>query len=101
LHPVIIAAAYKLLEFINFDSTWTIVYIPRILQALLSAFADYRFYLWCNQKKWSLFIIISSWFWFYTGSRTLINTFETSLTTVALSIYPWNRGKGEEKMKKK
>lgn len=100
LYPVIIAAFYKLLDIANLDSVFMIVYLPRILQALLTAVADYRFYVWCNHRKWSLFVIVSSWFWFYTGSRTLINTLETSLTMIALSIFPWSRGKGERKFGK-
>jgi GPI mannosyltransferase 3 len=72
-----------------------VILAPRVLQALLSAYADYRFYRWCNRKKWSLFIIVTSWFWFYTGSRTLINTLEASLTTIALSYFPWGEFDGK------
>jgi phosphatidylinositol glycan class B len=32
---------------------------------------------------------VTSWFWFYTASRTLINTLEAILTMIALSFYPW------------
>lgn len=38
-------------------------------------------------------MIVSSWFWFYTGSRTLANTVETALTSIALSYFPWQSGK--------
>lgn len=92
---MIIAVFYKLLHILKLDTTLAIVYLPRILQALLTAIADYRFYVWCNRKNWSLFVIITSWFWFYTGSRTLINTLEACFTTIALSIFPWKRGIGE------
>lgn len=34
----------------------------------------------------------TSWFWFYTASRTLTNTLETALTTIALSYFPWQYG---------
>lgn len=62
---------------------------PRIFQALLSSYADFCFYKWSGNHKWAAFNIAISWFWFYTASRTIINTLETSLTTIALSYYPW------------
>ena len=65
--------------------------MPRCLESILSAYSDYKFYQWTNRKKWALYLITTSWFWFYTGSRTLINTFETSLTVIALSHFPWSR----------
>lgn len=37
-----------------------------------------------------MFLIGIAHFWFYTGTRTLINTFEASLTTIAFSYYPWH-----------
>jgi GPI mannosyltransferase 3 len=48
--------------------------------------------VWNGRKKWSAFLILTSWFWFYTGSRTLSNTVETALTTIALSYFPWRKG---------
>jgi GPI mannosyltransferase 3 len=72
-----------------------LVFAPRIFQASVSAYADYRFYEWCGRKKWSLFIVITSWFWFFTGSRTLINTLEAAMTTIALSFFPWSDNQGE------
>lgn len=92
---MLVAGIYKILDVLNLDSVTALVLVPRVFQALLSAFADYRFYKWSNSKKWSLFIIVSSWFWFYTGSRTLINSTEAALTTIALSFFPWGRKEGE------
>lgn len=89
LHPVLIAGLYKILAFCQLDTAELLVIVPRLLQALLSAVADYRFYRWSNNSKWALFLCASSWCWFYTGSRTLANTLETSLTTIALSWFPW------------
>lgn len=59
------------------------------MQSFLSAYADYRFYIWSGHKKWALFITASSFFWLYTGSRTLVNTFETAVSMIALSYFPW------------
>lgn len=89
VYPLLFAGLYKVLALVNLDTTTLIVIAPRILQAILSTFSDYRFFIWTGKKKWSIFLITISWFWFYTGSRTLSNTLEASLTTTALSYYPW------------
>lgn len=88
-HPLIIAVIYKILDILKLDHVCLLTILPRILQAILTAYADVRFYKWCNQTKWSIFVIASSWFMFYTGSRTLSNSLETSLTTIGLSLFPW------------
>lgn len=90
IYPSIIALVYKFLSFINLDTVGFLVLVPRILQALLSSVADYRFYIWTGKKKWALFLAVIQWFWFYTASRTLSNTVETALTTIALSYFPWS-----------
>lgn len=89
VYPLVFAGLYKALSFVNLDTTAFLILAPRILQAILSAYSDYRFFVWTGRRKWSIFLISISWFWFYTGSRTLSNTLEASLTTIALSYYPW------------
>ncbi|GAB0090424.1 Mannosyltransferase [Sergentomyia squamirostris] len=89
LHPMVVAGVYKVLSLFGVECVYALTLLPRILQALLTAFADWRFYKWCHESKWGLFVILTSWFWFYTGSRTIINTLEASLTTLALSYFPW------------
>lgn len=94
-YPALIAGLYKILAFLQMDTPFLLALVPRIFQAIISAYSDYRFYIWTNKSKWGLFIMLTSWFWFYTGSRTLINTLECALTTIALSYYPWHKGHGE------
>lgn len=94
-YPTLFAILYKVLDVLKIDSRILLILLPRIFQAIISAYADYRFYNWCNRKKWALFIVATSWFWFYTGSRTLINTFEAALTTIALSFFPWSDYNGK------
>ncbi|XP_017864281.1 PREDICTED: GPI mannosyltransferase 3 isoform X1 [Drosophila arizonae] len=89
VYPLIIAGIYKLLALLQLDSAQLLVLLPRLLQATLTAYSDYRFYVWTGKRKWALFLILVPWFWFYTGSRTLSNTLEASLTTIALSYFPW------------
>nr|XP_036215464.1 GPI mannosyltransferase 3 isoform X2 [Bactrocera oleae] len=90
VYPILIAGVYKLLALLNLDTVQLLVILPRILQATLSAYSDYRFFVWSGKKKWALFLVLVPWFWFYIGSRTLSNTLETSLTTIALSYFPWS-----------
>jgi phosphatidylinositol glycan class B len=96
IYPLIISAFYTILKFFELDDPIFLIYGPRVLQALLSAYSDLCFYQWSGTKKWAVFSIATSWFWFYTGSRTLINSFESALTVIALSQFPWvGRGKDE------
>lgn len=69
------------------------ILLPRILQAVVSAYADYSFYQWTGGRKWALFLVLTSWFWFYTASRTLLQTVETALVAIALSKFPFKDGK--------
>ncbi|KAH8366219.1 hypothetical protein KR093_010340 [Drosophila rubida] len=89
VYPLAIAAIYKVLALLQLDSVQWLVLLPRLLQALLTSYSDYRFYVWTGKRKWALFLILVPWFWFYTGSRTLANTLEASLITIALSYFPW------------
>ncbi|XP_031641017.1 GPI mannosyltransferase 3-like [Contarinia nasturtii] len=90
IHPLSIAVVYRALAWLGFERVQYLVLAPRISQAFLSAYSDYCFYRWSKRSKWSIFLIATSWFWFYTATRTLLNTVETCLTTVALSLYPQN-----------
>lgn len=88
IYPLCIGALYRALAWFDLDQVNCLVFGPRILQAILSAISDYCFFRWSNNSKWSIFLITTSWFWFYTASRTLSNTIETCLTTIALRLYP-------------
>ncbi|XP_051156089.1 GPI mannosyltransferase 3, partial [Leptopilina boulardi] len=88
IYPFLISILYHILRLLHIDHVTLLIYLPRIFQALLSAYSDYRFYIW-SKSKWSLFSLSINWYWYYCSSRTLINSFETSLTTIALSIFPW------------
>ncbi|XP_067644783.1 GPI mannosyltransferase 3-like [Eurosta solidaginis] len=89
IYPLIIAVFYKALALLNLDNVQLLIILPRILQATLTTYSDYRFFVWSGKRKWAVFLILVPWFWFYTGSRTLSNTLETSLNTIALSYFPW------------
>lgn len=88
IYPFLISILYHILRFLHIDHAILLINLPRIFQALLSAYADYRFYIW-TKSKWCLFAISINWYWYYCATRSLINSFETSLTIIALSIFPW------------
>lgn len=88
IYPFLISILYKILHILSLDYTILLIYLPRIFQSLLTAYSDYRFYIW-SKSKWSLFILSINWYWYYCSTRTLINSFETSLTIIALSHFPW------------
>uniref|UniRef100_A0A336MML2 Mannosyltransferase n=1 Tax=Culicoides sonorensis TaxID=179676 RepID=A0A336MML2_CULSO len=91
LYPLLVAGIYKILALLQLDQVELLLLLPRVAQALLSAYSDYRFYKWTDKSKWGAFVLCTSWFWFYTGSRTLSNTMEASLTVIALSYFPWRK----------
>ncbi|XP_046970996.1 GPI mannosyltransferase 3 [Vanessa cardui] len=93
LYPSVVAVLYTILKFTGLDYADAVVFLPRILQAIISTAADYSFYKWTGKRKWALFLILTSWFWFYTSSRTLLQTLETSLVAIAMSIFPFKAGK--------
>ncbi|KDR22580.1 GPI mannosyltransferase 3 [Zootermopsis nevadensis] len=98
IYPAFLATILSVLKYFHLDSVNTVVHGPRILQAVLSAVGDYCFLRWYRNQNgghglWASFALITNWFWMYCGSRTLINTFEATLNTFALNLFPWNQNK--------
>lgn len=89
LYPFLISILYRILAILSLDSAWMLTISPRVFQAILAAYGDYRFYKW-TRSKWTLFALYLNWYWYYCATRTLINSVETACTTIALSIFPWN-----------
>lgn len=94
-YPSIFWALFQVLKLFRLDYLTLLVYLPKILQAVLTAMADACYYRLC----WSLtnattkdiwLSIIFDWFLFYCGSRTLINTLECNLVIFALYNFPWS-----------
>ncbi|XP_045539565.1 GPI mannosyltransferase 3 [Papilio machaon] len=92
LYPSLFAALYAVLKFTGLDSPEAVVLVPRLFQAVISTAADYSFYKWTGGRKWALFLILTPSFWFYTSGRTLLQTMETCLVAIALSVYPFKDG---------
>lgn len=68
---------------------------PHLVQGIFAALGDlytYRLSARLSGLKvahWTLLCQLSSWFIFYTSSRTLTNSTEQVLTSLALYYYPW------------
>ncbi|XP_053573474.1 GPI mannosyltransferase 3 [Bombina bombina] len=93
-YPLVFASVYKILYWLGKDEVWLLIWIPRLLQSVLSALADVKLYTLlrhlenANIAKWVYFSQLCSWFTWYCSSRTLTNTMETVLSTFALYYYP-------------
>ncbi|KAG8001524.1 GPI mannosyltransferase 3 [Nibea albiflora] len=70
------------------------IWLPRIIQALLAAFADVKFFFLVQSlesrdvAKWTFFCHLCSWFSWYCCTRTLTNSMETTITCLALFYFP-------------
>lgn len=95
-YPCIIAIVYKALKIFQLDSVKTLIFAPRLLQAAFSCLSDALFVRLVSKRAVSgvapsaLFSVCTCWFWLFCASRTLVNTVETSLSSIALYLYPWN-----------
>ncbi|KAM3543385.1 hypothetical protein ARSEF1564_003729 [Beauveria bassiana] len=107
LHPMLFAIPYflvdhaaRLLEPLGFPialRSSMLIAAPAILQGFIAALGDwYTFKLACNiygqdtlDAKVALMLqLVSPWQW-YCASRTFSNSLEATLTTMALSYWPW------------
>ncbi|XP_077276775.1 phosphatidylinositol glycan anchor biosynthesis class B [Temnothorax americanus] len=87
-YPFLISILYRLLAILSLDSALLLTTLPRVFQAILVAYSDYRFYKW-TRSEWLLTFLCLNWYWYYCATRTLINSVETACAIIALSIFPW------------
>ncbi|XP_061599809.1 GPI mannosyltransferase 3 [Cololabis saira] len=94
LYPLLFAFLYKILHLINYDSVCLVIWLPRIVQSLLAAYADVKFFFLIRTlengdiARWAFFCQLCSWFSWFCCTRTLTNSTETVLTCLALSYFP-------------
>ncbi|KAF5380866.1 hypothetical protein D9615_004140 [Tricholomella constricta] len=75
---------------------WLLIYIPRMLHGTLAAATDIwlceiaRRWLGSQYVSTALFLSLTSFFHSLSLSRSLSNSLETSLTTIAFAHYPWD-----------
>ncbi|XP_031472395.1 GPI mannosyltransferase 3 isoform X2 [Phasianus colchicus] len=93
-YPLLFACIYRALQLLGEDDVRLLIWVPRLVQAVLAAFADVKLYLLVKHlenaetAKYVYFCQLCSWFTWYTCTRTLTNTMETLLTIFALYYYP-------------
>ena len=100
LHPVLFVPVFELLKLLKIDSVYLVSTCPRLLQGVLSAFADVCFVAFFDRvfakrpsdTKWFVFTYLTNWCLLYSGSRTLVNQLELILTGAALSMFDFIEG---------
>ncbi|KAF0749462.1 GPI mannosyltransferase 3 [Aphis craccivora] len=91
-----IVIIYQILKYFSLDTLQLLIWSPRFLQTLFSTYSDYCFVCWiqkrakCSNVFWPLVCYMTNPFLAYCSTRTLVNTLETNLTTIALYYYPWS-----------
>lgn len=88
IYPFIISILYRILALLSLDYVPVLITLPRIIQAVVSAYGEYKFYE-LTQNDWTTYSLCINWYWYYCASRTIANTLETALTMIALSVFPW------------
>jgi len=96
LHPAMFAFVFQILKITHLDTPYLVTIGPKILQSILSAIGDMsaiRMFSklvpdYSKEKLWIFIALYSSnWFLLYASSRTLINTIETCLTSIAMDLF--------------
>ncbi|CAI2364433.1 unnamed protein product [Moneuplotes crassus] len=93
LHPLIYAAAFKLLNSLGLDYSVMIIYVPNIIHISLWLIGDYYMLKVCQKfygsqvAKIMIFLNMTSWYSCTLMPRTFSNTIEASLLPMAL--YFW------------
>ncbi|KAL7750031.1 glycosylphosphatidylinositol anchor biosynthesis [Sorochytrium milnesiophthora] len=94
-HPLLFAGVYKLLQWLKLDHTGLLIGLPKMVQGLLAALADFWTYklahetLGYSTARWTLACSLISWYNWYALPRTLANSIET--TTSAAALYYWTK----------
>ncbi|XP_061132290.1 GPI mannosyltransferase 3 [Syngnathus typhle] len=93
-YPLFFAIIYKVLHWIHCDSVYLLIWMPRLLHALVTAFVDVKFFFFMKTvedhktAKLTFFCHLCSWFTWFCCTRTLSNSAETNITYLALCYFP-------------
>ena len=88
---------FFILSALHLDYQWLVVLTPKLFAAVLTAVGDYSLYNSVKRRdggecaSWFLMLTQTNWFLLYSGSRTVVNTMETALFSLGLSLYPRSR----------
>jgi hypothetical protein len=95
LHPAILAAGAKFLSLIDIGNVDAIYFSSKAIAILTSSLGDFSTLILTSRLFGAqvgiqaLLCQLLSWCYFYTMSRTLSNSMETALTSLALAYWPW------------
>ncbi|GAA6007153.1 hypothetical protein JCM10207_001526 [Rhodosporidiobolus poonsookiae] len=90
------AAVYGVLKALGWEESWILILAPRLLQAVFAATTDAAVHrlakrvLGPQYAGAALLASLTSFFHFFTLSRTFSNSTETALTACALAVWPWS-----------
>ncbi|KAH9945859.1 Alg9-like mannosyltransferase family-domain-containing protein [Epithele typhae] len=96
VYPALNVAVYRLLSALDLDSTSALVWAPKVLHGLLAAATDISLLSLARRLageryvETAFYLSLSSFFHGLSLSRSLSNSAETALTTVALAQFPWD-----------
>ena len=85
---------FRLLALLRLDYQLVVVLTPRLMAGLVTACGDWSLYRLVTLREgrrvaaWLLLLTQTNWFLLYSGSRTLVNTTETSLLSLGLYLFP-------------
>ncbi|RKP23280.1 Alg9-like mannosyltransferase family-domain-containing protein [Syncephalis pseudoplumigaleata] len=95
LHPWCFALAYQLAVLLRLDQPALVQWMPTILQAVVAAIGDWytvrmaRQWFTAGTAQWAMWFSLLSWCHWLHAPRTLANSMEMSLSTMALYYWPW------------
>ncbi|KZT57787.1 glycosyltransferase family 22 protein [Calocera cornea HHB12733] len=93
-YPALFVPVYWLLKVTHLDTTQLLIILPKLLQGVIAAFADYYTYKLAvrlygpRYGNAALFLSLTSFFNILSLTRTLSNSTETSLAAAALYYWP-------------
>ncbi|KAI0372949.1 glycosyltransferase family 22 protein [Pilatotrama ljubarskyi] len=96
VYPALNVPIYWLLKVLNLDGTAALIWGPKVLHGAIAACTDIsvarltRRIIGERYVDAAVFLSLTSFFHGLSLSRSISNSAETSLTTVALSYFPWD-----------
>ncbi|KAI8050246.1 Alg9-like mannosyltransferase family-domain-containing protein [Syncephalis plumigaleata] len=95
LHPWCFALAYQVAVQLGMEQSELVQWMPTILQAIIAAIGDWytiriaRQWFGKDTARWTMWFTLISWCHWLHAPRTLANSMEMSLSTMALYYWPW------------
>lgn len=95
-YPGIFALLYKAMHVLGINNIQLHVFLPRLLQACLSAVGDWYFYRFARKyfgdfvAGTAMYSLMMSWFWWYCATRTILQTAESAMLCIGLYHYPFD-----------